>query len=397
MKTRIAFNNNANNWLIGIGEADCMEVSEKVSWEALDAFIHQNSGKHVFTVLSYDLGFEVLPVQKRTKERSFPLVRLWTAKTVFALKHGQLTCIEGTENVASRNLAEACLHSQENELSAVEWKAGISKERYLQKVELLQQHIQRGDIYEINFCQEFYAENITIQNPLAVYRQLNEVTTAPFSCFVDTTNWMLASASPERFLQKNGQKLISQPIKGTAGRGANDTEDQANKHQLFTSPKERSENVMIVDLVRNDLSRIAEKGSVRVEELFGIHTFPTVHQMISTVACDLKSDCTFSSILKATFPMGSMTGAPKISAVQLAENTEDFARELYSGSVGVVYPNGDFDSSVVIRSLFYNKTSKRLSVGVGGAITINASPEAEYQECKTKVGKILSVFGTCEW
>ena len=253
---------------------------------------------------------------------------------------------------------------------------------------------QEATAKESDFSQKkstwkFYAENVQIEHPAEVYFKLNEITQAPFSCYISMPDFEVFCGSPERFIKKQSNKLISQPIKGTSKRGKSKQEDVGLKSILLNDPKERAENVMIVDLVRNDLSRIAKKNSVSVDELFGIYTFETVHQMISTISCEIEDSITFTDILKATFPMGSMTGAPKHSAMQLIEKHEDFQRGLYSGSIGYIAPNGDFDFNVVIRSLIYNTKNKYLSCPVGGAITIQSKPEAEYDECNTKVQSIL--------
>jgi para-aminobenzoate synthetase component 1 len=324
-------------------------------------------------------------------------MRIWTAEAVFSSAGNGVAQLEGEINQHHEKSALSFLTTQNNEHASLNWKARTPKADYLAHLNALKNEIQFGNIYEINYCQEFYVANCSLQSIQPLYTALNEYTLAPFSACIETENWMLACASPERFIQKVGNRLISQPIKGTAARNTDPVADEALKVALQASQKERSENVMIVDLVRNDLSKIATKGSVEVTELFGIYSFPTVHQMISTVACDVQPNTSFSAIIAALFPMGSMTGAPKISAMNLSEEHEDFARELYSGSIGVIYPSGDFDLNVVIRSLFYDVKEQRLSVGVGGAITINSDPESEYLECKTKVGKILSLFGSCEW
>jgi para-aminobenzoate synthetase component 1 len=256
-------------------------------------------------------------------------------------------------------------------------------------VNFLKEHIQQGNIYEVNFCQEYYAENVDIPFELDAYFKLNQLTLAPNSAFMQWDEYMVLCGSPERFLKKGGTRLTSQPIKGTAARGENEQEDEANKKALFSDKKERSENIMIVDLVRNDLSRIAEPNSVQVDELCGIYTFETVHQMISTVSCEVKKDIQLTDILKATFPMGSMTGTPKLRAMELIEETESFKRGLYSGSIGYITPDGDFDLNVVIRSFLYNKNEKYLSCSVGSAITIKSDPEKEYEECQIKVKRLM--------
>ncbi len=243
----------------------------------------------------------------------------------------------------------------------------------------------------MNYCQEFFADE-KISDPLSVYSKLNSLANAPMSSFVRLNNLYIISASPERFLKREGNRVLSQPIKGTAPRGSNDEEDQRLREGLFNSQKERSENVMITDLVRNDLSRIAKKGSVNVDELMGISSFKTVHQMISTVSCEVDSKTSFADILAATFPMGSMTGAPKIRAMQLIDEFEKTSRGIYSGCIGYIAPEGDlatghadFDFNVVIRSILYRDDVPYISASVGSAITALSDAEMEYEECLLKL------------
>ena len=199
-------------------------------------------------------------------------------------------------------------------------------------------------------------------------------------------------ASPEQYLQKTGNKIISKPIKGTIKRSSEFEEDELLKAKLFNSEKDKSENVMIVDLVRNDFSKCAEKGSVKVDELFGVYSFPQVHQMISTVSARLKAGVSGVSAIKSSFPMGSMTGAPKIKAMELIEKEEVFKRGLYSGSVGYFNPEGDFNFNVVIRSLFYSPELTQLSFAIGGAITDGSNALDEYEESLLKAKAIFEVF-----
>ena len=247
----------------------------------------------------------------------------------------------------------------------------------------LKEHIHYGDIYEINFCQEFSA-TVSGINPKELFAQLKKTSPTPFSAWFREANQYLLCASPERYIKKSGSLLFSQPIKGTCPRGSDEVEDRKNLEALLASEKEISENVMIVDLVRNDLSRIAAKGSVAVEECCAPYGFPQVYQLTSTVSCQLQPEIQFSDIVKSTFPMGSMTGAPKLRAMQLADTFETFQRGIYSGAVGYIAPNGDFDFNVVIRSFVYNEESKHLSYAVGGAITMLSEAEAEYDECLVK-------------
>ncbi len=267
----------------------------------------------------------------------------------------------------------------------------ISRKEYLENVNRIKQHIRRGDIYEMNFCMEFYAENAFI-NPQEVYLKLNALSPMPFSAYMKRGKNYLMCASPERFLAKRGNKIISQPIKGTIKRGANETEDRALKVTLKNDPKEQAENVMIVDLVRNDLSRTAEKASVKVEELFGVKTFRMLHQLESTVTSELNNDIHFTEAIQKCFPMGSMTGAPKIRAMELIEDYESTRRGLYSGTIGYISPEGDFDFNVIIRSIIYNSEKGYLSFMVGSAITDSADPEKEYEECMLKAEAMKRVL-----
>lgn len=266
-----------------------------------------------------------------------------------------------------------------------------SKDNYFQQVDEMLRHIERGDIYEVNFCQEFFSENATI-DPLKTFQHLNNISRTPFATFLKFGEHYVLSASPERYLKKEGNTVISQPIKGTAKRLSNPSEDQKMIDQLRNDPKERSENIMITDLVRNDLSRFATKGSVVVEELCKVYSFEQVHQLISTVRCEVADDLSSVEMIRNTFPMGSMTGAPKISAMKIIEELEVTKRGLYSGAVGYFAPNGDFDFNVIIRSILYNASAKYVSFSVGGAITAKSIPENEYEECLIKAKAMREVL-----
>ena len=271
-------------------------------------------------------------------------------------------------------------------------KNKIEKEKYKKTVLSIKNHISAGDLYEMNLCQEFYAEKIDL-DPIRVFANLNKIGMAPSSAFMRWENRYLMSASPERFLQKHGNRLVSQPIKGTRRRGATAAEDAGIRAELAANEKDRAENIMIVDLVRNDLARNCLPGSVRVDELFGIHTFETVHQMISTVSGILRPGIHPVDALRDAFPMGSMTGAPKVMAMQLIEQYERSHRGLYSGAVGYFDPEGNFDFNVVIRSILYNTSTGYVSTQVGGAIVYDSEPEAEYEECLIKLNAMLRAMG----
>jgi para-aminobenzoate synthetase component 1 len=394
MIERALFRNSEDSFLIGIGCEAEFYLSPDLNWQELDAFLNKHAGRTLFTLINYQLGLDILALPHTPNQ--LPLLRVWVPESTYLYQGRTAYLLEGKYDEAYEQLAQQLVETDEA-IQPIQWKAKIDRNSYLERVNKLQEHIQLGDIYELNFCQTIESQIIEIDSIQPLFQQMWDKNPTPFAGLVETKDWMLASASPERFIEKRGSILSSQPIKGTAPRGKTESEDLELIHALQTSKKERAENVMIVDLVRNDLSQLATKGSVKVDELCGIYTFPTVHQLISTISCELKPEITFSEILKATFPMGSMTGAPKKAAVELAEKYEGFSREFYSGSFGVIYPNGDFDLNVLIRTLVYNTETKKLSCGVGGAITILSDAEAEYEECKVKVGKILSLFGTCQW
>lgn len=267
----------------------------------------------------------------------------------------------------------------------------MTKDLYKEKVNRMLKHIHRGDIYEANFCQEFFAKDSCI-DPLQTYYHLNDISKPPFASFFKMNYLYALSASPERYLRKQGVKIISQPIKGTAKRSPDQKKDQAHLKTLQNDPKERSENVMIVDLVRNDLSKTAIKGSVKVEELCKIYTFEQVHQMISTVVSEIDQTTSPVDVIRSTFPMGSMTGAPKVSAMKIIEHLEESKRGIYSGAIGYFTPKGDFDFNVVIRSILYNEKEKYISYTVGGAITAKSDPDKEYEECLLKAKAMREVL-----
>ena len=285
--------------------------------------------------------------------------------------------------------------------AGIESKAGsplniqnrITHEDYITTVKKIQQHILRGDCYEVNFCQEFYASEATI-HPLSVYNSLIAISPNPFAAFYKLDAHYCMCASPERYFKKTGNTIFSQPIKGTSKRNLeNPILDEQSRQHLFNSEKEKSENVMVVDLVRNDLSRICKQGSVKVEELFGIYSFPQVHQMISTITGELDAGADWIDVVKTTFPMGSMTGAPKKRVMEIIERYEQTRRGLFSGAIGYVTPEGNADFNVVIRSILYNAKEKYVSFQAGSAITFYSDAEEEYKECLLKVSSMKQVLG----
>lgn len=270
-------------------------------------------------------------------------------------------------------------------------KCRTSREEYLSNVEKIKQHILDGDVYEINYCIEFYDEEVTI-DPVGTFQELMNYSPTPFAVFLKHDGKYMLGASPERFIQRQGCKVTSQPIKGTSRRHADPEQDEASKKQLQNSKKEQAENLMIVDLVRNDLARSCKLGTIKVEKLFEVQSFKQVHQLVSTISAEVEEETPISSILKNAFPMGSMTGAPKIKAMELIDNYEDQARGLFSGSVGIIHENRDFDFNVVIRSIFYDQNSQKLAYSVGSAITLDSDPEQEYEECLLKAEAIQKIL-----
>lgn len=352
---------------------------------------------YLFGYLSYDLKNDVEELSSSNFDglHFADLYFFQPQRIVFikgnTVEFSYLKMIDDEINLDFESITKLETPSINNSNNDIKIKLRIHKDEYHQKVNSILHHIHRGDIYEANFCQEFYAENATI-NPLEVYHHLNKISEPPFATFLKCNHQYLLSASPERYLKKEGTKVISQPIKGTAKRLISQVDDEQIAFELSRDEKERSENIMIVDLVRNDLSRTAIKGSVKVEELCHVYSFKQVHQLISTVISEVEETTNPVEIIKETFPMGSMTGAPKISAMEIIEKEEETKRGLYSGAVGYFSPTGDFDFNVVIRSILFNQENKYLSFSVGGAITAKSTPEKEYEECLLKAKAMKHVL-----
>lgn len=356
----------------------------------------QNTKDWLFGYLSYDLKNDTENLKSNNFDGlNFPDLFFFQPKKVFILKENQLEiqylmlCDDELEEDFDAILRENSNQSKSIENLKIQQR--VSKEMYVEKVKKMLEHIHIGDMYEANFCMEFYAENAII-NPMEKFQKLNEISQAPFAVYFKNNKHFLLSASPERYIKKVGDKIISQPIKGTSKRFPNVAEDEKSKAILNSDEKERAENIMITDLVRNDLSHTAQKGSVEVKELCKIYSFLQVHQMISTVTSKLDPQYSPIDVLKTTFPMGSMTGAPKISVMKIIENLEETKRGLYSGALGYFTPEGDFDFNVVIRSILYNQENRYVSFSVGSAITSLSVPEKEYEECLLKAKAMHEVL-----
>lgn len=368
-----------------------LKSSSGDSFEKLKTF-YETHKQWAFGFFSYDLKNQIEDLSSNHLDNlKFPDLYFFVPKHLIAYKNGIAEVLIGDNCLLTE--IDNFKQSQKKDERKLDLKARLSEAQYVEKIDLLKEHISRGDVYEINFCQEFFAEHAEI-NPLDIFESLNRLSPTPFAGFFKVDQHYILSATPERFLCRRADKLISQPIKGTAKRSINPQQDNAIKSALRNDIKEQTENVMIVDLVRHDLTKSAVKGTVKVEELFGIYTFPQVHQMISTISCLLNPDVHFIDAIKNAFPMGSMTGAPKVKAMQLIERYEETKRGVFSGSFGCINPNGDFDFNVIIRSILYNAESKYLSFQVGGAITYQSNAKLEYEECMLKASAILSVLDT---
>lgn len=294
-------------------------------------------------------------------------------------------------HIKNKTVVDATTTSGNSSCEKIFLRSKTSKSKYIEKVLQLKDHIQKGNIYEINYCIQFGAEDIII-DPFLVFTRLHGLAKAPYSMLFRDGDEFIISASPELFLKKEGHYISTKPIKGTIRRGKNPEEDLQLKNELQNNLKERTENVMAVDVARNDLSMFAEKGSLHVNKLYNIETFETVHQMVSTVSCLIKENTSFEKIIESAFPMASMTGAPKLKAMQLIDELEDFERNYYSGAMGIIDEKEDYTLSVIIRSIFYNQQTKKLSIAVGGAITYLSDPEKEYEECLLKANALLKAL-----
>ena len=385
---------NSAECLVGVGVIKAFLPTENHQ-EALRSFVNETND-WLFGHVCYDYRNVLTPSLRSdgTDNIGFESIYFFQPEIVLILSNDELEIQSLTsypENIY-RDIKSVNFQSKDISYPPLSIKPKISKEQYLSAIDKLKQHILRGDCYEINFCQEFFSEN-TIINPLPIYTQLTAVSPNPFSCYYKLDDKYLLCASPERYIKRTGNKLLSQPIKGTFKRdSSNSALDELLKKELRNSIKDRAENVMVVDLVRNDFSKICKEATVEVTELFGIYTFPQIHQMISTIAGEVNDGIDFVDILEATFPMGSMTGAPKRSVMQLINLYEKSNRGLYSGTVGYISPDKDFDFNVVIRSVLYNSTNKYLSYQVGSGITHYSDPLAEYEECLLKAASIRQVL-----
>jgi para-aminobenzoate synthetase component 1 len=382
--------------VLAIGQSSFMASNYKNGFEALKKY-QSETNDYIFGYLGYDLKNDVEQLSSNNLDNlDFSDVFFFQPKKIILVKGNiatfkYLTSYKEDLKIDIENIFNQKASSEKSKGSNSNIKLRISKDTYLKKVNHILDNIHHGELYEATFCQEFYSENTSI-DPIRVYENLNEISKAPFATFFKRNHHYALSASPERYLKKSGRKIISQPIKGTAKRSQDSIKDLELKIALQNDAKERAENIMIVDLVRNDLSRIAKKGTTKVKELCGTYSFKQVHQMISTISTEVRKDIHPVDIIKNTFPMGSMTGAPKIAAMEIIEKQEETKRGLYSGCIGYFSPEGDFDFNVIIRTILYNAQKKYVSFSVGSAITSLANPEKEFEECLLKANAMREVL-----
>jgi para-aminobenzoate synthetase component I len=380
--------------LLAAGCIGSVKASAGNAFEQLNTFANDNKGQWLFGHLGYDLKNETEHLQSNNFDGiQFPDTHFFVPEFVLKLTKNKLSIYAGSAAEEIFNAVNATgVPTAPTACPQLIIQTRISKPDYIDTIKKLQAHMLRGDCYEVNFCQEFFAMDAII-DPLDVYKKLSAISPNPFAALYKMNDRYCICASPERYLKKSGSQLFSQPIKGTVRRNLSDGEaDEINLQYLLNSNKEKSENVMVVDLVRNDLSRICKEGTVKVEELFGIYSFPQLHQMISTISGTIAAGISWVDAVKATFPMGSMTGAPKKRVMELIEAYEKTKRGVYSGAIGYVSPEGDFDFNVVIRSILYNSSDKYLSFQAGSAVTFYSDANNEYEECLLKAEAIKKSF-----
>lgn len=378
--------------LAACGAKRILKLSSGNALSSLQTFIDSHKC-WLFGHLGYDLKNELEPLTSSHNDPiGFPDLFFFEPSILIRLSEKELTIEADDPGRTFHDIMESNFPFSNGENDVNPIGSRIERDEYISIINRLKQHILRGDCYEINYCLEFFASDSTL-DPLKTYRLLSAVSPNPFSAFYRVEDKWMICASPERFLKKEGRHILSQPIKGTSTRiKDNDVMDSHKKEDLFHSSKDRSENVMVVDLVRNDLARVCEEGTVKVDELYGIYSFPQVHQMISTVSGELKKDISFEEIISASFPMGSMTGAPKRRVMELIEKYEKTRRGIFSGALGYLSPNGDFDFNVIIRSIFYNETARYISFLAGSGITFYSDPEKEWEECLVKAAAMKEVL-----
>lgn len=348
------------------------------------------------------LAYEFDPAGERDRvapphDRGLPLAQWWVPRWVFEWREGRVVLHAFANDLAAGLALLSELreyHPSTRQTDApVHLLLRTDREEYLRRVQQLKAHIQRGDIYEVNFCITREGRSPEM-DPFQAFGALLRNTDAAFAGFLRCNDHMALCASPERFLTFKADKVWSQPMKGTRPRHADAAEDERLARELAGDPKERSENIMAVDVVRHDLSRVAAKASVVVEELCAVRPHARVHQMTSTVAARLAPGKDPWDAVCAAFPMASMTGAPKQRAMQLIDQLEDGPRGLFSGSLGFFAPDGTGDLNVVIRTLLHTVGTGLTTLSTGSALTAACDPAQEWMECELKAHSVLAALWT---
>ncbi|MVT11927.1 aminodeoxychorismate synthase component I [Chitinophaga sp. ysch24] len=389
-----------NEAILAADALDTLSCNAGNAFPALQQF-HDQHRDWLFGHLAYDLKNETFPILHSDNKDGlhFPDLFFFRPRVVMLLQQDHVKIggwnmdAADAEKVYTQCISLTSQVVPHTPIGAL--NAHLDRQQYLHAVKQLQWHIHRGDCYEVNFCRENFIEDINV-HPLTLFSRLNALSPSPFAAYYRADHLYMACSSPERFMQKKGPLVISQPIKGTIRRDADAATDALRREELFRNSKERAENVMVVDLVRNDLAHTATRGSVQVAELFGIYSFAQVHHMISTVTATPDPALPFTEVIRQAFPMGSMTGAPKLRVLQLIEEYEQSRRGLFSGALGYITPEADFDFNVVIRSILYNAGRKYLSFQTGSAITSYADPEREWEECLLKAEAMKKILESKE-
>nr|WP_284246560.1 aminodeoxychorismate synthase component I [Thalassotalea insulae] len=345
---------------------------------------------------SYDLGrrFEQLPVNaKRDIDMPEMAMAIYHHALIFDNHHQRyfLVCPEhqrtAIEDILIKTLTQKVMSDAQFQLTSP-WQANLTKASYQKKFEQIQAYLRSGDCYQINLTQRFSSHYKG--DEYQAYLTLREKNQAPFSAFIHLPEQAILSISPERFLSLSKNTVQSKPIKGTMVRSSDPAQDRENANILSHSSKDKAENLMIVDLLRNDISKVCLPGSVKVPKLFDIESFPAVHHLVSTVEGKLADNFTACDLLRGAFPGGSITGAPKIRAMEIIDELEPHRRSIYCGSIGYLSACGNMDTSITIRTLVCE--NQRIHCWAGGGIVADSNVDAEYQESLDKVNKILPIL-----
>lgn len=380
--------------VLAVGAKEILKPTGNDSFECLKDFYREHQD-WMLGYLSYDLKNQIEALNSNNPDyQQTEEILFFVPEVLFFFKDSSVIIYSFSDpDFYFEEINRSTSFALSDNKARVSFLSTINKNKYLETIGKIKEHLLEGDIYEINYCIEFAGKSFEISPLNSFYRLINN-SPMPFSFYLRSGDQYIICSSPERFLKKKGERLVSQPIKGTIRRGETDAEDEALINHLKSSEKEIAENMMIVDIVRNDLAKSSVPGSISVEEMFEVYSFKQLHQMISTISSQKRPEVHFIDTIKNAFPMGSMTGAPKIRAMEIIEQYETSKRGAFSGAGGYFTPEGDFDLNVIIRSIFYNSNTGKLSFQVGSAITFDADPEYEYQECLLKAKAIFEILGS---